>query len=215
LNFGPDFKAIAAPPFRAMVGKASEAPSPSEHADAARTFRSKIHKRRFQCLKRAEEAIDFLPEEGEALHTTMTGYYDLMHLLIVCLRRFACPAATLRIMTLSLSARNVQEMVALYDNGDAQRIDVVAANYFQKIEADIFAELVAEFSKRGQRVGICRSHAKIITIALTDGRKYTIETSANLRSNRNREAFTLFRCPHLFDFRDREIEEAVIRYAVN
>lgn len=220
MNFGVDFKTIAPVPFRDLLGKGKDAQAvPVGPADdgreARRVFLSKINRRRFACLKAAEEFLpEILPAEAEALHCTMTGYFDLCHVLVVLLNRFDCPAVEMNLKTLSLSKRNVQEYCALLDQGRVRSMSILAADYFRKIEPEIFAELLTEFRARNQRVGIDRDHSKIVCIRLEDGRRYVIETSANQRTNRNKEQLTLYRDAGLFAYRNGEIEEAITRYAV-
>ena len=154
-------------------------------------FTARINKRRFASLQAAEDALDKLPSDGESLHGIMTGFYDLMHLLIVILQRLESPCQVMRIATLSLSRRNVQEMAALIDGKQAAKIDLMTSDFFRKHDKEIFAELVQEFQSRGQRVAAARSHCKIVTMVLEDGRRYVCEGSANLRTNRNLEQFSL------------------------
>jgi hypothetical protein len=200
-EFAPDFKAVQSVPFGAMLAP-RDRPAEGGERQGRRAFLSRIHRRRFACLKAAEAAVDALPAEGETLHAVMSGYYDLMHLLIVLLDRFGSPAEQMRVATLSLSRRNVQEMVALYDADRVRRLDLLTSDFFRKHDDDIFAELVNEFHARGQRVGAARSHAKVVTLALEDGRRYVLEGSANLRTNHNLEQFALTRDPALHGFYD-------------
>jgi hypothetical protein len=196
-----------------MVRPLSQANGEAPHG--RRAFVARIHRRRFACLRAAAEILDVLPEEGESLHAIMTGLYDLMHLLIVLLDRLRSPCTTMRIGTLSLSARNVQELVALYDQGKVRSLDLLASNFFQKHEPDIFAELVQEFQQRGQRVAVARSHCKIVTLQLEDGRRFVLEGSANLRTNHNLEQFALARDAELFGFYDAWLAAMVAKYEIH
>jgi hypothetical protein len=203
MRVGPDFSAIDRVPFGPMVRHDQTRARPGDKAtQGRRAFLARTNRRRFACLRAAAEALDVLPDEGESLHAIMSGYYDLMHLLIVLLNRFGSPALSMRIATLSLSRRNVQEIVTLFDSGKVRRVELLASDFFRKHDDDIFAELVREFRERGQRVAAARSHCKIVTLALEDGRRYTLDGSPNLRTNRNQEQFTLSRGPELFGFYD-------------
>ena len=166
------------------------------------------------CLKEAREALDLIPADGETLHAVMTGTYDLMHLLIVLLDRLGSPCRQMRIATLSLSARNVTEMATLLDAGKVQRLDLLASDFFRKHDAAIFAELLLELGKRGQRVAAARSHCKIVTLALEDGRCYTLEGSANLRTNKNQEQFALTQDVLLHRWYAQWIEDMVTKHEV-
>jgi hypothetical protein len=143
MDFAPDFRAVQAVPFGAMLGP-RDRPTEAGDREGRRAFLGRIHRRRFACLKAAAEAVDALPEEGQTLHAVMSGFYDLMHLLIVLLDRFDSPAKRIGVATLSLSRRNVQEMVALYDAGKVRRLEMLTSDFFRKHDDDIFAELVQE-----------------------------------------------------------------------
>ena len=192
-----------------MTGAFKKEKAAPNQPKGRQAFLSRVNKRRFASLQAAEQAIDVLPAEGESLHGIMTGFYDLMHLLIVLLQKFASPCLVMRIATLSLSKRNVQEMAALLDSKQAVTIDLLTSDFFRKHDKEIFAELVTEFRNRGQRVAASRSHCKVVTIALEDGRRYVWEGSANLRTNRNLEQFSFTQSPELHGFFDAWINEMV------
>jgi hypothetical protein len=209
MDLRPELRGIAPVSFGTMLAKQQ----PSDR-QGRRAYMGRVHKRRFASLQAAAEAVDTLPEEGEALHVIMSGKYDLMHLLIVLLERFACRCASMRIATLSLSRRNVQEMGALLDAGKVGTLDLLTSDFFRKHDDDIFAELLMEFGNRGQRVAAARSHCKIVTLALDDGRRYTLEGSANLRTNKNLEQFALSQDKELFAFYDSWILDMVTKNEV-
>jgi hypothetical protein len=212
--FGPDFGAIAPVPFAGMV-RPTQPPADDRTRPGRRAFLARTHQRRFACLRAAAEVLDVLPEESQSLHGVMTGMYDLMHLLIVLLDRLASPCRTLRIATLSLSRRNVQEMVALFDQGKVRQLSLLTSDFFRKHDDDIFSELVQEFHSRGQRVAAARSHCKIVTLLLEDGRRYVLEGSANLRTNNNQEQFCLSRDPLLHAWYDAWLLEMVSRHEIH
>jgi hypothetical protein len=91
---------------------------------------------------------------------------------------------------------------------------LLTSDFFHKHDADIFAELVQEFTQRGQRVAAARSHCKLVTMALQDGRKYVLHGSPNLRTNKNMEQFALERDADLFGFYDTWIESMVTHHEV-
>jgi hypothetical protein len=57
------------------------------------------------------------------------------------------------------------------------------------------------------RIAALRSHAKLLLFELTDGRKITVESSANLRSCRNVEQFSMTNDPALLSFHAGWIDE--------
>lgn len=215
MNIGPDFKAIRPVPFAGMVKAGTHTGTPPASAHPARgAFLSRIHKRRFASLKAAAEAAEIVPAEGEAVHVVMQGNYDLQHVLIVLLERFGSTCEMMRVATLSLSRRNVQEMAALLDAGKVKRLDILTSDFFKRHDQDIFTELVKELHDRGQRVAAARSHCKIVCMRLEDGRCFTLEGSPNLRTNKNMEQFSLTCDRDLHGHYDKFLDEMVTTHEI-
>ena len=187
----------------------------SPEALARGGVRTRPGRRRMACLREAADALADLPAEGETLHGLMTGTYDLMHLLVVLLGALGSPCLLMRVATLSLSARNVAEMAALLDAGTVKRLDLLVSDFARKHDKEIFAGLLAEFSSRGQRVAAARSHCKVVTLALADGRRYALEGSANLRTNHNVEQFALTRGPQPHAWYDAWLGAMVTKHEVH
>jgi hypothetical protein len=145
----------------------------------------------------------------------MTGTYDLMHLLVALLDALGSPCRAMRVATLSLSPRNVREMAVLLDRGAVGRLDVLVSHFFHRHDKDLFAELLSEFTARGQRVAVARSHCKVVTMLLTDGRRYALEGSANLRTNHNLEQFALSRDAALHDWYAAWLDGMVSKHEVH
>jgi hypothetical protein len=220
--FAIDFRTIQ--PIRFNLHPQAEVP-PSPDQDVAlrvvatgkagRTFLARVQRRRMAGIKRAAEVLDVLPAEGESLHAIVFGYFDLMNVLLAFLDKAGSPCSVLRIATLSLSKRNALELGALLDAKTVRSLDVLTSDFQRKHDPEILAEALAELSvKRGQRVAAARSHCKIVTLALDDGRRYVLEGSANLRTSRNMEQFALSRDPALFGFYDGWLSEMVTTHEI-
>jgi len=177
-------------------------------------FLARTSKRRLASLAAAADVLTCIPVAGETLHAIMTGYYDLMHLLILLLEKAGSSCQRLRIATLSLSRQNVQEMATLLDAGKVERLDLLCNGFFQRNNMDVFAELLLEFSKRGQKVAAAPSHCKIVAVALADGRRFLLEGSANLRTNRSQEQFALTCDSALHDWYALWLDEMVAKHEV-
>ena len=132
-----------------------------------------------------------LPEQGESLHGILYGYFDLCHLLVALLARLGTPRLHLRVATLSMSLRNAHELAALIDCGAVQRLDVLTSDFMAKYDKAIMGGLLEAMHERGQRVAAARSHCKLLLLDMQDGRRFTWEGSANLRTSRNAENFCL------------------------
>src|SRR5262249_5469072 len=100
----------------------------------------------------------------------------------------------------SLSLRNVHELAALLDCGAVKRLSVATSDFQRKHDPAIFAALLGALHQRGQRVAAARSHCKLLLLDMEDGRKHTLEGSANLRTSRNAEQFSLCQDAAAHDF---------------
>jgi hypothetical protein len=165
-----------------LSGKKDEPEAPAEEPAGKRSFVVKLNKRRFASMQHAEQALALLPEaEGQALFLVQTGFFDLSSLLVKLLEKLNSVCLSLKVGTLSMSRRNIQELIVLYDLGKVKSLALMCADVFRRKDSEIFAEAVLEFQKRGQLIAAHRSHAKVITIALEDQRKFVLLGSANLR----------------------------------
>lgn len=164
--------------------------------------------RRTAMLAEAADVLTCVPGPGESLHGLMTGRYDLMHLLVVLIGRLG-RVDRMRVATLSYNGRNLDEMLALLDGGTVRSMTLLCSAFFRDHNKDLFGKTLMEFRRRGHRAAAARSHAKVVTVALPDGRRFVIEGSANLRTNSNREQFALFQDAELAIWHDAWIDQLV------
>jgi hypothetical protein len=169
---------------------------------------TKATTRRTAQLAEAAGVLHVLPADGVALHALMTGRYDLMELIVALVDRFGVIEA-MRIATLSYNGRNLAEMLALIDGSKVKTLTLLCSAFFRDHNKDLWSETLQQFRDRGQRTAAARSHAKVVTMAIADGARYALEGSANLRSNGNREQFTLYRDTTLHDFHATWIDDLV------
>jgi len=135
--------------------------------------------------------IGRLPAAGETMHLIAKGQYSLWHHVPATLKLIAPERLTyLAICTLGFSAQNLTDLLELFDTGQVEKIDFIFSVYFRSVEHDACDRLTAELTRRKQRVASLRQHCKILLMQTTDGRSFTIESSANLRSCRNVEQST-------------------------
>ena len=217
--FAVDFTKILRPPsFNLSTRKQEELDD--ERGDAAtgkagQTFLARVTARRLAAVKRAAEVLDVLPGEGESLHCRMESYFDLLNVVLALLDKAGLPCSVLRIATLSFSKRNVAELAGLLDTGAVRKVDLLTSDFQKEHDGDILAVALQELSaKRGQSVAAARSHCKVITMALDDGRRYTIEGSANLRTARCLEQLFLSRDGALHAWHDTWLSEMVTKYEI-
>jgi hypothetical protein len=184
--------------------KPSDDGPPAPHVDRAKA-------RRAAQLARAADALAVLPGPGEAVHCLMTGRFDLMHLLVALIDTLGT-VETMRIATLCYNARNLAEMTALLDSGRVKALTLLCSAFFRDHNKALWEETLEQFRPRGQRAAAARSHAKVVTFAFASGRRLTLEGSANLRSNGNREQLLLADGADLHDWHVRWIDELVDRH---
>jgi hypothetical protein len=177
---------------------------PEPHVDRAAA-------RRTAQLAAAADALAVLPGPGEAVHCILTGYFDLMHLLVAVIDRLG-PVDAMRVATLAYSRRNLAEMVRLLDSGAVRRMTLLCSDFFRNHNGDLWEETVEEFRDRGQRAAAARSHAKVVTFAFASGRRLTLEGSPNLRSNGNREQVLLADGAGLHDWHAAWIDALVAQH---
>ena len=184
--------------------------APSGDADKARQLAADAkHVRRTEKavmldarrLANALEHIGRLPEPAEAFHLITEKRYSMMHVIPATLH-LAAPAtiAYLAIVTLSFSQPNMVDLLALLDAGQIGTVDFLYSVYFRSNNREACEGLTTELGRRGHRVYAGLIHAKILLLELTDGRAYTVESSANLRSCASVEQITLTHDRALLDF---------------
>ena len=221
-----DFRSIPAVDFAALLrpqtAEAQQAATSTPPAEAkpqtgnaGRTLIARTGKRRLAGLKKAADVLQVLPDKGEGLHGILFGFFDLAHLLVALLAKLAVPCRHLRVATLSLSLRNVHELAALIDCGAVKRLDVLTSDFQRKHDKAIFGALLEAMHKRGQRVAAARSHCKLLLLDMEDGRRFTWEGSANLRTSRNAENFCLSQDAAVHDFYAAWFDEVAVAHEVH
>jgi hypothetical protein len=147
------------------------------------------------------EHIGRLPEPSEAYHMVTAKRYSLWHIVLATLK-LAAPAMITRltIATLGFSKTNLEELLQLLDAGRIGKVDFLYSVYFRSNERELCQRLAHELTTRGHRVVACLQHAKVVLMELSDGRGFTVESSANLRSCSSIEQITVTHDPGLLDF---------------
>jgi len=193
--------------------KALPALSPASRTDAkaARRLARRIERRRFVRLEQHLAAVAHLaplPEPGEILHGVMDGRFSGWSLATAVIELLAEPIDELVISTLGFNKANADSLVALLDAGTVRSVLLNVSNYFRHSDREIFGRIRHELESRGQRVGITRSHAKLLLLK-TARRHIVIETSANLRSSQNWEQFAISDDAELFAFHKAWLEDLI------
>lgn len=158
----------------------------------------------------AVKELERLPAKGEALHCIMRGNFHFWS-IVPAVAELAAPAVIedLHIATLGTNHANTASLCRLIDGGKVRRVWFLASCYLRDASATIWATLKDELTKRGQRCAAVRNHAKVMLFKLSDGRAYSVEGSANMRSCNNLEQFAMFADEDLRAFHARWIETAI------
>ena len=165
---------------------------------------------RIASAERCRRDLGRLPAEGEAIHA-ITGRRWSAATLPAVLLELAGGAviARLTIATLSFGRPVIRELLDLFDAGKVRRLELLASAFFRRHNEDLFAAAVEAFEKRGQRLAAARTHAKVMCVRLSDGRRLIAEGSANLRGCSDREQLMLTADAGLYRWHVRWIEEAM------
>ena len=150
-----------------------------------------------------------LPKEGQSLHGVIGGRYALFDLVPALIERTGEDVADLYLVTLGFSKQNGADLCGMLDGRQVRRATLLCSMYFKSTSKGIYEAVVPELLKRKQRVKAFRCHGKIILARMTGGARYVAESSANLRSCKNLEQFVLTRCPRLYLFHRRWVEDIV------
>jgi len=112
-----------------------------------------------------------------------------------------CSITHLFIATLGFSRANIDNLCALMDAGRVGTLHLVGSHYFKATSAPTYQHAVDMLGKRSKaRFTSLRNHEKLLAMEFSDGRRLTIESSANLRSSENIEGMTLFGDPAVHAF---------------
>jgi hypothetical protein len=174
-----------------------------------RSFRETPKRRLFVDYRADADAykhLQPLPGPGESLHGVISGKYALFE-MIPALIAHCGPIKDLTIATLSFNKQNAADLLALLDDGHVFNTSLLISYYFKSTSRPIYDLLIPPLRERGHRVLAMRNHAKLLLVRTVAGDHFVVETSANLRSSVNVEAFVMTRDPALYAFHVGWIDE--------
>jgi hypothetical protein len=200
----PTFDAQGADP-EVDVNAALPADKKFVRAASRRLFRD------YRADANAFKHIDPLPKAGQTLHGVISGKYAMWQMTPALIEVTGLKIADLYLATLSYSRQNAEELLGLLDAGQVKRCTLLVNYFFKAQNREIYDALVPELLNRGHRVLSMRTHAKISLYQMARGPRYVVESSANLRSCKNIEQFSLTRCPRLYAFHRSWIEDELFK----
>lgn len=163
----------------------------------------KAEYREAQQSRTAGEALGKIPEPDEAIHLVISGKFALWDFTSAILQMSGGSRIDqLVIATLGFSRRNITKMTELSDAGQIGNVRLLFSHYFRGTSGDLCEHMVEQFQARPERMEYLsvRTHCKLLLIGLSDGRRLTFESSANLRSCKNIEQVSVFGDPQLYQF---------------
>lgn len=182
-------------------------------------IRRPARRRAFNALHVANlaKALERLPAAGETWHIVCKGNWPAWAMVPRAIELAAAGGQGQRvrwlgIATLGFSRDNADELLGLLDDGTVARADLLYSCYFKTNEDTLTSYLEHAIRQRGQRCKAIRTHAKIIAMDLetTAGpAALVVESSANLRSCRNVEQFTITNDAGLLAFHRDWIDQLV------
>lgn len=171
------------------------APEPKRRRTKRREFIDARH------AKNVADLIQRLPDEDESIHCWTGVTFPAWSFVGGILRLLPTPRIdVLRVATLGSNKGNTEELCQFLDAGQIGDVRFVGSAYFRDSSQSVWQHLAAELRQRGHRFVACRNHAKLLLFQCPDGRKFVVETSANMRSNNNYETATLTQSADLHDF---------------
>jgi hypothetical protein len=176
---------------------------PAAGLEADRSYRHTPRRRLFVDYRANADAYKHLadlPAAGESLHGVISGRYALWELVPALIQRTGQSIDDLTLATLSFSKQNAADLLALLDDAQVRRVGLLVSYYFKSTSREIYDSLVPELRRRGQAVLAMRTHCKLLLARMSDGTRYTIESSANLRSCKNVEQFVMTNDRGLYEF---------------
>ena len=110
----------------------------------------------------------------------------------------------LYIATLGFNRDNAAELLRLIDAGQVGQVRFLCSTYYANTDGEVVTWLQGELrARKAGRLLAIRNHAKILLMGLSDGTYLVNESSANLRSCRNIEQFSLSNDADLYAFHKR------------
>jgi len=182
------------------------------HLTTDRRLADRTARRRVKDARKEESAmaaIGKLPGPTESLHLVISGRFALWH-VVPAIRQLAGQTIDeLRIATLGFSRDNIDALCAMLDAGEIGRVWLLCSHYFKGTSTDTFTHAQDQLARRPGRAWFAslRTHAKLLLLKLADGRTFTIESSANLRSCKNIEQMTLVGSRPVYAFHAGWIDE--------
>ena len=162
----------------------------------------------------AAELVTRLPSISETLHFLMDGNFTLATVIPLIQSHIGEPCS-LTICTLGLNNDTTDQLAAMLQAGSLADLRLAFSSYFRASDTATADRAVETLTKLGASVAVERLHAKIqLWQPATKPDRYTLETSANLRSCQCVEIAAITNNAGLFNFHDGWLTEFFNRNAI-
>ena len=158
-------------------------------------------------ISRAKDCLTALPGDGESVHVLLSGHFRNSDFVPVILDMANDRCERLSICTLGYDRRTVDMLLRELYGGRIGRLWMLSCVYAQSHFPDLHAWLTTELDRRGSRHMAARVHVKTMAFDFADGRRFALESSANLRSCNMCELTTITADSGLTEFHHRWISE--------
>jgi len=184
-----------------------------------RYIKPRYHQPVQQRMVKAEYASDLVkqikPERGMRVHSVISDNFIFSHFIRSFLMDNNIKAKRMVISTLSMSQECIEALKDVCDLGYCDKLDLIVSAYFYAHERQalipyIYEALDHEDAKCDFQLAVAGTHCKTVLIETVGGAKIVIHGSANLRSSRSLEQFSIEENPDLHDFH-LEYSEAILQ----
>lgn len=161
------------------------------------------HLRQMQREVAAAEQLDPLPEAGHEIILLMTGNFHGMDLITAVLRLAETATCEhLRLATLGINRIQSQQVADMIDAGMVGQFTILISEMFEEKNIPEVNTLRLLMDERKPRTSVIvnRNHCKLATFAMSDGRRFAMHGSSNLRRCNSIEQMALSHDAGLHDF---------------
>lgn len=147
-------------------------------------------------------ARELIVDDGMRADVFVTGSFIFGDFIEAFLCRNNIRAEEITISTLSISEENIDSLRMLMDKGFIGHLRIMVSDYFYSHERRSIVPYLYKQLDIEDRfdLGVARVHTKTCHLLSSDGAKFVMHGSANLRANCNIEQFTIEEDKKLYDF---------------
>ena len=160
-------------------------------------------------------AKDIKLHPGEQIHCIVGGNFIFGDLFEALLSEKNVVAKSMHVSTLSLSQNNVDSFKTLLEHEWTDTLTLAISNYFYSHERKVLIPYILDELDIDNRFDLLvfRTHAKIVLMEIGNI-KLVITGSANLRSSRSIEQFTIQESAELYAFYRKWFDENAENYSI-